>query len=240
MSDHDDLLLPHDLVAVEELIRELDPDDRRLDLTPGHLSDAIATELGVELAATGAAPPDAAADVADNPSVASETRSADVVDLADRRRRTRFVSVAAAAVTVVVAGIVAVTVGGDDEPVVVASAELEYDEGAFDELGATSAATVIVVDADGGYRVGFEESALAAPEGEDADLEMWLIAVDDDGAIVDLVSVGVVDPDDPGLHDVPDGYDPAVYSVVDISVEPHDGDETHSGRSILRAPLDFA
>jgi acyl carrier protein len=115
MSDHDDLLLPDDLVAVEELLRELDPDDRRLDLPPGDLWDGIVTELGDELAATGAAPRATAPNVADDPAVATETRSADVVDLADRRRRTRFVSVAAAAVAVVVAGIVAVTVGGDDE-----------------------------------------------------------------------------------------------------------------------------
>ena len=33
------------------------------------------------------------------------------------------------------------------------------------------------------------------------------------------------------------GYDPGDYSVVDISVEPRDGDAGHSGRSILGGSL---
>ena len=67
-----------------------------------------------------------------------------------------------------------------------------------------------------------------------------VIEPDDDGAVANLVSLGIVDPEDPGSFDVPAGYDPTVFSVVDISVEPRDGDDTHSGRSILRAGLDFA
>ena len=33
------------------------------------------------------------------------------------------------------------------------------------------------------------------------------------------------------------GLDPDVYSTVDISIAPRDGDEMHSGRSILRGTL---
>ena len=36
---------------------------------------------------------------------------------------------------------------------------------------------------------------------------------------------------------VPAELDPDVYSIVDISIEPRDGDEQHSGRSILRGAL---
>lgn len=66
---------------------------------------------------------------------------------------------------------------------------------------------------------------------------MWLIRPDDEGNVADLVSLGVVDPADPGTLDVPAGYNPDVFFVVDISVEPRDGDPAHSGRSILRWPL---
>ena len=52
-----------------------------------------------------------------------------------------------------------------------------------------------------------------------------------------LVSIGLVDPGYPGPLDVPAGYDPSAYFVVDISIEPRDGDAGHSGRSILRGPL---
>ena len=33
-------------------------------------------------------------------------------------------------------------------------------------------------------------------------------------------------------------YDPTIHTIVDISVEPHDGNDAHSGRSILRGALD--
>ena len=36
---------------------------------------------------------------------------------------------------------------------------------------------------------------------------------------------------------VPAELDPDVYSIVDISIEPRDGDAAHSGRSILRGTL---
>ncbi|MYG91790.1 MAG: anti-sigma factor, partial [Acidimicrobiia bacterium] len=73
--------------------------------------------------------------------------------------------------------------------------------------------------------------------GADADLEVWLIQPDDQGNVADLVSLGVVSPTDPESLDVPPTHDPAVFFVVDISVEPRDGDAGHSGRSILRGEL---
>lgn len=66
---------------------------------------------------------------------------------------------------------------------------------------------------------------------------MWLIQPDDQGNVVDLISLGVVSPTDPESLQVPRSHDPAVYFVVDISVEPRDGDTSHSGRSILRGAL---
>ena len=66
---------------------------------------------------------------------------------------------------------------------------------------------------------------------------MWLIRPDAEGNVADLVSLGVIDPESPGSLAVTAGYDPGDYSVVDISVEPRDGDAGHSGRSILGGSL---
>lgn len=63
-------------------------------------------------------------------------------------------------------------------------------------------------------------------------VELWLIRPD----LSDMVSLGIVEPGESSWP-VPDGIDPAEYSVVDLSIEPNDGDETHSGRSILRGVL---
>ena len=43
--------------------------------------------------------------------------------------------------------------------------------------------------------------------------------------------------DGPGTYEVPPGLDIDTHRVLDISVEPRDGDESHSGRSILRGTL---
>jgi hypothetical protein len=40
-----------------------------------------------------------------------------------------------------------------------------------------------------------------------------------------------------GTFVVPADLDPDTYTVVDISIEPRDGDEAHSGRSVLRGEL---
>ena len=71
---------------------------------------------------------------------------------------------------------------------------------------------------------------------EDADLELWLIAAQPDGSL-DVQPVALVDAGSPGTYDVPADLDPDTYSIVDISIEPRDGDEAHSGRSILRGEL---
>jgi anti-sigma-K factor RskA len=158
----------------------------------------------------------------------------------DRRRRfsPRMAAVSAAAAAVIIIGGIAVVAQSDEGgPTVVAGAELAYDPVSFDELGADAAAHVSLVDDDGTLRVEIDESDLPSPGGESADLELWLIEPDADGNPTALVSLGLIDPDNPGDFEVPADYDPDVYFVVDISVEPRDGNAGHSGRSILRGPL---
>ncbi|MDH3293416.1 MAG: anti-sigma factor [Acidimicrobiia bacterium] len=69
--------------------------------------------------------------------------------------------------------------------------------------------------------------------------ELWMIDPDLDG----MVSLGpvVVNDGEDARHTrtivIPDTVDYRRYPVVDLSVEPIDGDPTHSGRSILRGSL---
>ena len=95
---------------------------------------------------------------------------------------------------------------------------------------------MILVNDGGALRVEVDEADLPSVEGAGADLELWLIDPDPDGVPEDLVSLGPLDPVSPGPRTVPASIDPATFSVVDISVEPRDGDPTHSGRSILGEP----
>jgi hypothetical protein len=51
-----------------------------------------------------------------------------------------------------------------------------------------------------------------------------------------LVSLGPLRRD--GVYDLPAGLDPAAFPIVDVSVEPIDGDPAHSGDSVLRGELE--
>ena len=114
---------------------------------------------------------------------------------------------------------------------------LKIDKTAYD--GALSWLDEVTDTSNGraGYEIEFDSSDLLDALEEDADLELWLISLDADGAPADVVSLGVVDAGQPGRHSLPAGLDPEVHFVVDISIEPRDGDELHSGRSILRGAL---
>lgn len=61
--------------------------------------------------------------------------------------------------------------------------------------------------------------------------ELWLLSQDGER----LVSLGPVDG--PRRYDIPPTIDTTVYSVVDISREPPDGDPSHSTDSVLRGAL---
>ena len=163
-----------------------------------------------------------------------------VVSLTPWRWAPRRLALAVAAVLVlVVAGVAAVVLTRDDPADVVAAAALAYDPENFDALGSQASASAELVVEAGSHSIVIVDASLPFPEAG-SDLEVWLIRPDADGNVADLVSLGVVDPADPGSLEVPTGYDPDTYFVVDISVEPRDGDAGHSGRSILRGPLQDA
>lgn len=154
-----------------------------------------------------------------------------------RRRRPTFaltLGAAAAVVLVVIAAVALVGRGGEGH--VVSTAALTFDPSAFDPRGSEARAQAELVDRDGGYAIRLTDTSF--PSLADDDLELWLIEPDADGNPVDVAPVSLVDPDGDGVYDVPQGLDPSTHFVVDISIEPRDGDDTHSGQSILRGALE--
>jgi hypothetical protein len=69
--------------------------------------------------------------------------------------------------------------------------------------------------------------------GDEGFHEVWLINVDGKR----MVALGVLADGDSGEFQVPRGLLDEGYSIVDISVEPEDGDPTHSGVSLARGEL---
>ncbi|MCY1136455.1 anti-sigma factor [Actinoplanes sp. Pm04-4] len=64
--------------------------------------------------------------------------------------------------------------------------------------------------------------------------EVWLLDPDDPGK---MVALGNLSDQPDAVLPVPPGTDLKRYRLVDVSDEPHDGDATHSGRSLLRGTL---
>ncbi|WP_324275343.1 anti-sigma factor [Blastococcus brunescens] len=77
------------------------------------------------------------------------------------------------------------------------------------------------------------EVDLDAPQLEDGYYEIWLI----DRDVVGMVTLGVVRPGTQ-TFELPAGLDLGEFPLVDVSVEPLDGDPTHSGVSVARGELD--
>ncbi len=128
---------------------------------------------------------------------------------------------AAAAVAVVVVA----TVDPPSEDVVpVAEASLRPVGGA--DVAPVTGQFVLV---DGSPRLVLDLSDL--PATSDGFHEVWLLDPDEGR----MVSLGPARPD--GTYALPDGVAVDDYPAVDVSVEPHDGDPTHSGDSLLRGSV---
>ena len=162
-----------------------------------------------------------------------------VVDLSARRaRRLGIMAGAVAAAVALIVGVTVVSTSPGDDLREFAMAELVHAEG-FDVGGDGHSATTTYLIGDDEAKVRFDAADLPAPvEGED--VELWLIGLDDTGEIQIVQTLGIVDDvTDPGTFDVPESFSTDDYATVavDLSFEPRDGDETHSGRSILRGSL---
>lgn len=213
----DDLRPADDVADVEAILRSLTDGDLELLVPPRSVWDGIA----------------AAVDADQAPALAP------VVDLASRRRMPILLGAAAAALVVIV-GLAVVLVTDDADPVEVAAAALVHapDDPGFVALGDGRFADVTLLEDGDTETVRVDAADLPAP-GDDNDLEIWLIGVSD-GEIQIIEPLGLVeDPADPGAFTVPADFDRSAYDAVavDISIEPHDGDEAHSGMSLVRGLL---
>jgi anti-sigma-K factor RskA len=165
-------------------------------------------------------------------SIAPTRPAAPVIDLAarrERRPRPRWLTpviAAAAAAVLAVAGTVAVdrfTTGQPAEPFT-ARATLEPLKTVPPSAGGD-----VQVLSDGRLRIDVRNLPLTT-----GFHEVWLLDPDNPTR---MVAIGNL-PDRPEtVLPVPPGTDLNRYRLVDISDEPHDGDVTHSGRSLLRGTL---
>lgn len=215
MAEHDDDLDRR----IRAAWRDLDDDDGALDPAPAGIWEGIAA---------------AAADLADPAEPAEPARPAapaasaePAVPTEEAGRRGWFLGAAAAVLVLLVLGAVVwrVIPSGD---------EAEYravltTDGLPVEPGPHGDAVLVGTGTD--RRLRLELSDL--PDiGDDAVLEVWLLDPDGGG----LQPLGLVDGG--ASFPVPPAVDTDRYSVVDVSVEPTDGDPTHSSDSILRGPLE--
>ncbi len=156
--------------------------------------------------------------------------AAPVFSLDSRRsRRQRLLSVAAAACAGALLGGVAVyaatsTQSRTSPTTVVAAASLEP------LTGSTARGSVQVVSTSSGPKVAVDVSGLAKPDGF---YEVWLL----DPKGTKLIALGVLDGTDKGEFIMPPGVSMTDFPVVDVSLEPSDGDPNHSHNSLVRGTL---
>jgi len=141
----------------------------------------------------------------------------------------RLLSIAAATLLMVGVAVAVVTNAADDSAVTEVAAAMMTDEGLPVATTATADAVVLCED-DGCY---VEVTLSALPDAGEANLELWVITSDID-AVQSLGNITTID----GRFDLPAGVSADDYPIVDISIEPNDGDETHSGQSVLRGTFD--
>ncbi|MEM9467795.1 MAG: anti-sigma factor [Actinomycetota bacterium] len=225
MSDDDLQLATDDEARIEAILRSMTEADLELESPPLDLWDDI--DAAVRLESLSVDPSTAAAPAA--------PEGAKVIDITSRfRRGSAYFAAAAAAVVVVIGAVVVAASSNDDTSEVVGEAELVWDDGFVAEGTDVTISTTILAEGEVDA-VRIDDGSL--PTRADEDLELWLIGVDDAGELT-IQTLGVID-DASGTYEVPADFDPDAFEtvLVDISFEPRDGVETHSGASIVRGPI---
>lgn len=193
------------------------PDMMTLEAPPARVWDRITAEL--------------AADEPDTrPEAEPEAPVADVVPLRRRSRPATWLLAAAGIGGIVVGGVAtAVMLDGSSAPQSTVAASVDLDPlPAWDASG--SAQLTIAED---GSRVLQVTVDAAAAAGADGFQEVWLI----DREVAGMVSLGNLEGTS-GEFVIPAGVEVADFPIVDVSLEPLDGDPTHSGDSIVRGTFD--
>ncbi len=166
-----------------------------------------------------------------NPDFAQSVAEQDssVVEMAPRRLGRRMAIGFASAAAVILVGIpLALGLRGENSPGLDGAAELAAigNSSADGEAALTGRTLSVGIDA-----------LESAPES--STYELWLLQVDAAGAPVGIEWIGTVDNTATvdQTFEVPAEIDTGLYTVVDVSIEPDDGDLSHSGNSILRGQL---
>ncbi len=219
------LQLDEDEARIDALLRSMTDDDLEFAAPPADLWNDI------EAAVFADSPSDTVGEES------GESPTNNVVDITSRfRRRTAFFAAAAAAVVAVIGALV-VAASGNDSPSfeVVGDARLDWQDG-FVAEGAELTVDATILGTDSAQAVQLNAAALPPRAGED--LELWLIGIDAAGELT-ISTLGIIESDADGTYEVPDDFDSSAFDtvLVDISYEPRDGDETHSGASIVRGEI---
>lgn len=230
------------------LAREMTDDDVRLETPPIDLWARIEAEAGaltaggaIDLESTTPPPLREAGDTSPRPSRIGAARGLDASRTSDPgppmqpRSRTGLYSLSAAlavaaALALVLATGAALIVRSVHADVTVAEAAI-----ANDGLPVPVAGTGTAVLKQRGDDQ-FLELDLPELDGGDPNsiYEVWMIDTD----VVGMISLGNLTTTGGETRiDLPDSIDHSAFPVIDISVEPLDGDPTHSGQSVLRGVL---
>jgi hypothetical protein len=204
------------LRAVVATAREVTSEDAPEE-PPARVWDAVAAEVGLDR--DGGARPGPGTAVRPGTAERPDDSPGDRV----RGRRSGLLALAAAAVVGLLVGVGGTLLVDRDAPDVVASATLT----ALPDR--TGEGTAAVVWHDGERSLDVAVSGLSRGEGF---YEVWLLDADAGR----LVPVGLLRGGS-GRFALPDAVDVAAYPVVDISIEPADGDPAHSGDSVVRGRL---
>jgi hypothetical protein len=146
------------------------------------------------------------------------------------RRRGWLVGVAAAAAGALVGGAAVLGVTADRDGSAAPQAT-SVATTALDPLGGATARGRAAVLSDGPARsVQVDVSGLTPTAGY---YEVWLL----DKSAKRLVALGTLDSSDQGIFTIPGDVSLTEFPVVDVSLEPADGNPGHSGDSIVRGTL---
>jgi hypothetical protein len=154
---------------------------------------------------------------------------APVVPISSRpARRLPFLLGAAAAFLAAAVGLFAY-VQRDDGPGGTPVDEVALSNEGLEALGSSSVGRAALVRlADGEFALDVQIGNVPRVDGF---LELWII----DTEVKGMYSLGPVSGS--GRYPLPENVDPSRFPIVDVSVEPTDGQPTHSGKSILRGKL---
>jgi len=195
-----------------EMVRKVEPHDFDRIAPPPVVWNNVLSELTPEIATTA------------EPEVVAPTAIA-------RKQSTswftpsRLLSTAAVTLLMVGVAVAVVTNRGDDVPITELASAVMTDEDLQIPTDETASARFYCQ----GEECFVEVDLTGLPDAGDENLELWII----DGAVEDIRPIGLV-TEQKQTFALPADATPESFPIIDISFEPDDGDETHSGQSVLR------